>query len=253
MVTNYGSNVSIRVFIFTLLIPIMSAFTNSNSFPMNSDKSINDTNENPINSDGYLINSDDCLEITAPHNPVECRTLTINKLLEQFEMCDVAGRLSTIEHEISLLKCKLCPMCGLAFLDEYYRVIPCLCRMHIGCLKRWVSETKNQRPRICPNVTCSTQIEDENDLWDIMHLREENICYKYGNDTNNNLVTVRQTSNTAYDSDDAENDVPNEDSPKRFMPRAKVPPQSPRRTTKGRMNHLRRNLTDGDIQVPRKK
>jgi hypothetical protein len=76
------------------------------------------------------------------HNLEETRNMTIDRLLKDYELCDVAGRLSIIEHAISQIRCRICPECSLRFVDDDYRVIPCLCRMHTKCHEQWQSTTK---------------------------------------------------------------------------------------------------------------
>ncbi len=166
------------------------------------------------------------------HNLKETRNMTIDRVLKDYELCDVAGRLSIIEHAISQTRCRICPECALRFLDEDYRVIPCLCRMHTECYTKWQKETK--RPRKCPR--CKSTILDEEDLWDMTKLRQ-NAQYLYGSDTEDDL-----------DPGERSEDSGRECSPRDLFTKAKVPPQSPRRKSKAKLGKLRRNLTDGNLE-----
>lgn len=177
---------------------------------------------------------------------VETRGMTIERLLNEFELCDVAGRLAIIEHSISKLQCTVCPVCTQIFRDDEYRVIPCLCRMHTFCMQSWLKKTKHSKEsRVCPG--CNTTIEDDGQLWHIADLREMSEAYRYGDDVNDEYREKLKLKNPTVDSDD-ESDT-DEDSPKAFYPRAKVPPQSPRRRTKGKLNKMRRALTDSDLTL----
>ncbi len=164
-------------------------------------------------------------------NITETRNMTIDRVLKDYELCDVAGRLSIIEHAISQIRCRRCPYCTSAFFDDDYKVIPCLCRMHTECHTKWYKECK--RPRQCPK--CDTEIIDEDDLWDMTKLRLKS-AYHYGSDSNDDL-----------ESDDCNNNT-DEESPRDFVPRAKVPPQSPRRKTKARLVNMRRKLSAVDLE-----
>jgi hypothetical protein len=170
------------------------------------------------------------------YNLVETRNMTIDRLLKEYELCDVAGRLSIIEHAISQLRCRICPVCTLRFFDENYRVIPCLCRMHTDCYEEWKEETR--RPRKCPR--CTTVIVDEDDLWDLTKLRQ-NQTYLYGSNISDEV-----------NSEERSDDSGSEYSPRNLFPKVKVPPQSPRRRSKAKVGKLRRSLTDGDLHnLPR--
>lgn len=187
-------------------------------------------------------------------NIMETRAMTIDRLLLDFDLCDIAGRLSIIEHAISKLQCTKCALCQAVFHNDDYKVIPCLCRLHALCLKKWLESTKDTRPRICPY--CATSIEDEGELWNIAKMRDYSYMYHFGNEddtastnkhssdaTNNEngkKIVVRVPSSGEEDSTD-------DDSPKAFYPRAKVPYQSPRRKTKARLKRLKRALTEENL------
>lgn len=200
--------------------------------------------EREESEDGSSGSGDDIGGKIAKPTAGETRGMTIERLLMEFELCDVAGRLSIIEHAISKVTCGTCSICKLSFFNEEYKVIPCLCRLHTNCLKRWIKETKHKHPRACP--TCGTIIEDnDNELWRIADLRDDSALYRYGADTDDDLLKKKRRANPTVDSDDMS--TTDDDSPKDFYPRAKVPPQSPRRRTRGKIAKMKRTLTDGDI------
>lgn len=182
----------------------------------------------------------------------ETRAMTIDRLLRDFDLCDIAGRLSIIEHAISKLQCTKCALCQAAFTNDDYKVIPCLCRLHVTCLKKWLQSTKDTRPRICPY--CATHIEDEGELWNIAKMRDYSYMYHFGNeqddggdDGSNSSIAgghgAFATAKKNLSSDESTDD----DSPKAFYPRAKVPHQSPRRKTKARLKRMKRALTEENL------
>jgi hypothetical protein len=177
-------------------------------------------------------NNEDDSALGLRHNLAETRNMTIDRLLKDYELCDVAGRLSIMEHAISQMRCRICPVCTLHFFDDDYRVIPCLCRMHTDCYTEWQNETK--RPRICPR--CETVIVDEDDLWDMTKLRQNN-DYLYGHNVDE------------LNHEERSDDSGGEYSPRDLFPKVKVPHQSPRRKSKAKLGRLRRSLTDGDLHI----
>lgn len=163
-------------------------------------------------------------------NIQETRNMTIDRILKDYELCDVAGRLSIIEHAISQLRCRRCPTCNDVFYDDDYKVIPCLCRMHTQCYNNW---KMLPRPRKCPK--CDVNIIDEDDLWDMRKLRQ-NISYLYGSDSDDEVKSNKDTESGT-----------DEDSPRNFVPRMPVPPQSPRRKIKARIGNMRLSLSSQQL------
>ena len=187
------------------------------------------------NSNNDYNNIDNNVPLDTRPNVIETRNMTIDRVLKDYELCDVAGRLSIIEHAISQLRCRRCPACTEFFYDDDYKVIPCLCRMHSYCYTKW---RQGPRPRKCPK--CDIEIVDEEDLWDMRKLRQR-MSYLYGSDSDENL-----------DSDD-DNDNTDEESPREFVPRMQVPPQSPRRKIKARIGSMRKSLSTEALDIKNQK